>query len=108
LNEEGADQVATNGIDGLYLYGHSLIATQNGSSPERLAIFTLDSTLAHILSTKVIEQAASPGRDATHGVIVGNNFFYLANSGWAKLDEHGNLKDGMHFTEPVVMSYKLP
>ena len=71
-------------------------------------LFELDSTLTHILSTKVIEQAASPGRDATHGVIVGNNFFYIANSGWAHLDERGKLKDGMQFTMAVVMSYKLP
>ena len=108
LNREGADKVATNGIDGLYLYGHSLIATQNGSSPERVVLFALDPALHHIISTKVIERAASPGRDATHGVIVGNNFFYIANSGWANLDERGKLKDGMNFTKPAVMSYKLP
>jgi hypothetical protein len=107
LNRDGADEVAVNGIDGLYFYGHSLIATQNGSSPERVAIFALDSTLTHIVSTKVIERADSPGSDATHGVIVGDNFFYIANSGWANLDEHGKLKDGVKFTKPVVMSYKL-
>ena len=108
LNRDGADNVATNGIDGLYFYSHYLIATQNGSSPERMALFELDSTLTHIISAKVIEQAASPGRDATHGVIVGNKFFFIANSGWAKLDERGKLRDGMKFTKAVVMSYGLP
>jgi sugar lactone lactonase YvrE len=108
LNKDGADKVATNGIDGLYSHGHYLIATQNGSSPERVALFALDSTLTHIISTRVIEQAASPGCDPTHGVIVGNDFFYIANSGWAKLDERGKVKDGMKLTKAVVMSYKLP
>jgi hypothetical protein len=108
LNREGADKVATNGIDGLYSYGHSLIATQNGSSPERVVLFALDSTQTHITSARVIEQAASPGCDPTHGVIVGDNFVYIANSGWANLDEHGKLKNGMKFTKAVVMSYKLP
>jgi hypothetical protein len=73
-----------------------------------MALFELDSTLTHIISAKVIEQAASPGRDATHGVIVGNKFFFIANSGWAKLDERGKLRDGMKFTKAVVMSYGLP
>jgi hypothetical protein len=108
LNRDGADKVATNGIDGLYFHSPYLIATQNGSSPERMALFELDSTLTHIISAKVIEQAASPGRDATHGVIVGNKFFFIANSGWAKLDERGKLRDGMKFTKAVVMSYGLP
>jgi hypothetical protein len=108
LNRDGADRVATNGIDGLYSYGHYLIATQNGSSPERVVLFALDSTQTHITSAKVIEQVASPGCDPTHGVIVGDNFFYIANSGWANLDEHGKLKDGMKFTKATVMSYKLP
>jgi hypothetical protein len=108
LNRDGGDKAAANGIDGLYFYGNDLIATQNGSSPERIVLFALDSTLTHIISTKVIERAASPGADATHGVVVGNEFFYIANSGWAKLDESGKLKDGMNFTKPLVMRYKLP
>ncbi len=108
LNRDDVDKVAANGIDGLYLYDHSLIATQNGSSPERVVLFALDPTLTHILSAKVIEQSESPGCDPTHGVIVGKNFYYLANSGWAKLDEHGRVRDGMKLTKAVVMSYRLP
>jgi hypothetical protein len=32
-NRGGVDKVAANGIDGIYLYRHFLIATQNGSPP---------------------------------------------------------------------------
>jgi hypothetical protein len=108
LNRDGVDRVAANGIDGLYLYGHFLIATQNGSSPERIVLFALDPTLTRILSTKVIQQSVSPGCDPTHGVVVGDHFYYLTNSGWAKLDEHGRVKDGMKLTGAAVMSYRLP
>ncbi len=108
VNRDSMDKVAANGIDGLYLYGHSLIATQNGTSPERIVLFALDPKLTHILSANVIQQSVSPGCDPTHGVIVGNHFYYLVNSGWAKLDEHGRVKDGMKLTRAVVMSYKLP
>jgi len=108
LNRDDGDKVAINGIDGLYLYGQYLIATQNGSSPERVVLFALDPTLGHILSAKVIEQSASLGCDPTHGVIVGNTFYYITNSGWAKLDEHGRLKEGMKLARAVIMSYRLP
>ena len=108
VNRDSVDKVAANGIDGLYLYGHSLIATQNGTTPERIVLFALDPTLTHILSASVIQQSVSPGCDPTHGVIAGNRFYYLVNSGWAKLDEHGRVKDGMKLTKAVVMSYRLP
>ena len=41
---------ALNGIDGLYFSAGKLIAVQNGTSPERVVIFTLDSTLTKISS----------------------------------------------------------
>lgn len=36
LNRNGEDKVALNGIDGLYIHCRALIATQNGTSPERV------------------------------------------------------------------------
>lgn len=32
--------------------------------------------------------------DPTHGGIAGDFFYYIANSGWDALDDHGNLKTG--------------
>jgi hypothetical protein len=29
--------------------------------------------------------------DPTHGVVVGSYFYFIADSGWDSLDEHGNL-----------------
>lgn len=108
LNKDGEDKVALTGIDGLYFRSHYLIATQNGTSPERVVLFALDPALIHIISTTVIERAASPDCDPTHGVVVGNDFYFIANSGWASLDERGNVKNGAKLTKALIMKFTLP
>jgi hypothetical protein len=85
---------ALNGIDGLYFDRGRLIAIQNGTSPERVVIFTLDATLSRIEGETIIERSSSTLGDPTHGVIVGKDFYYLANSGWDSLDDHGEIKPG--------------
>ena len=94
---------ALNGIDGLYLNGKSLIATQNGSSPERVVRFDLNAGFTHVESESIIERSTTTLGDPTHGVIVDGSFYYIANSGWDVLDEHGNLKPGSAMPESVVM-----
>jgi hypothetical protein len=72
--------VATNGIDGLYVAGRSLIGVQNGTAPERLVRFPVDEGFTRILSWEVLEQ--NPQLDEpTHGVVVGEWFYFIANSG---------------------------
>lgn len=92
---------ALNGVDGLYLDGHTLVATQNGTSPERVIVFKLDDSLTHILSERIIERSTPTLGDPTHGVVVGDAFYYIANSGWDTLDEHGNRKPGTTPTAPL-------
>jgi hypothetical protein len=98
---------ALSGIDGLYVHGASLIATQNGTSPERVVRFTVDRAKSRILSESVIERATPTLGDPTHGVVVGDYFYYLANSGWDVLDDHGVVKEGKTLTAPIVMRAKL-
>lgn len=98
---------ALSGIDGLYVHGASLIATQNGTSPERVVRFTVDRAKSRILSESVIERATPTLGDPTHGVVVGDYFYYLANSGWDVLDDHGVIKEGKTLTAPIVMRAKL-
>jgi hypothetical protein len=98
---------ALNGIDGLYLSGNVLLAVQNGTSPERVIRFALDTSGTRIATESVIERASATLGDPTHGVVVGNRFYYIANSGWDALDEHGNLKAGKKMTSAVIMSAAL-
>ncbi len=98
---------ALSGIDGLYVFGNTLIATQNGVSPERVLRFTLNGWKSRILSESIIERATPTLGDPTHGVVVGGYFYYIANSGWDSLDEHGVLKEGKTMTEPSIKRARI-
>ncbi|MGA8439866.1 MAG: hypothetical protein WB762_10360 [Candidatus Sulfotelmatobacter sp.] len=101
LSMEG--RFALNGIDGLYFDRGRLIAVQNGTSPERVVAFTLNSRLTRIKSQKIIERSTPTLGDPTHGVVVDDDFYYIANSGWDTLDDHGNVKPGKELSESRVM-----
>jgi hypothetical protein len=107
LNADGSANVALNGVDGVYLHQQQLLLTQNGTTPERVLLLDLDASLTRIESAKVIEQS-SPGRgDPTHGVVVGDDFYYIANSGWNQLDDHGDVKPGSKLTAARILRYNL-
>jgi hypothetical protein len=98
---------ALSGIDGLYAVGNLLIATQNGTSPERVVLFTLDGSNTGISAENIIERATSTLGDPTHGVVVGKFFYYIANSGWDVLDDHGNLLEGKSLPVGSVRCAKI-
>jgi hypothetical protein len=98
---------ALSGIDGLYALGNTLIATQNGTSPERVVRFALDASNTRVLSESIIERATATLGDPTHGVLVDGYFYYIANSGWDSLDDHGVLKEGKTLSAPVIMRAKM-
>jgi hypothetical protein len=98
---------ALNGIDGLYFDRGRLIAVQNGTSPERVVAFTLDPSFTRIESETIIERSTGTLGDPTHGVVVDNDFYYIANSGWDAVDDHGNLKPGARPSAPRMMRAQL-
>ena len=105
LSTEG--RFALNGIDGLYLEGQTLLAVQNGTSPERVIAFRLDPTFTQIMSQTIIERSTETLGDPTHGVIIGNDFYYIANSGWDIIDDQGNQKAEAHPSEALIMRVPL-
>jgi hypothetical protein len=105
LSTEG--RFALNGIDGLYFDHGLLVAVQNGTSPERVVAFRMDPRLTRIQSETIIERSTETLGDPTHGVIVGKNFYYIANSGWDVIDEHGNLKAGSRQSAARIMRASL-
>lgn len=98
---------ALSGIDGLYLSGRTLIATQNGTSPERVVRFELNPSLSRIASESIIERATPTLGDPTHGVVVNDHFYFIANSGWETMDEHGKLKEGATMSKAFIMMTRL-
>ncbi len=98
---------ALNGIDGLYFDRGRLIAVQNGTSPERVVAFTLDASLSKIESETIIERSTGTLGDPTHGVVIDNDFYYIANSGWDTVDDRGNMKAGAKPSAPRIMRAQL-
>jgi hypothetical protein len=83
---------ALDGTDGLYFKDGWLIAVQNGVEPERVARFHLND--GRVDRWEAIE-ANTPGLgDPTHGVLVGDDFFFIANSGWDRVQDDGTVKPG--------------
>jgi len=97
-----ADDIALSGIDGLYVYRDSFIAVQNGTSPARVIRFSLD------LRTQELLEANAPHLgEPTHGTLVGNKFYFLANTGWDQYDDEGKKKAGSAPVESSVRKIAL-
>ncbi len=90
------------GIDGLYARGQELIAIQNGVTPARVVRLRLNPALDRVERLEVLESNSPALGDPTHGVFVGNEFFFIANSGWSQLDDNGRLLAGHKLTEPTI------
>lgn len=97
-----ADDIALNGIDGLYVYRDSFLAVQNGTTPARIIGLSLDLRKQEILETNTPELG-----EPTHGTIVGNTFYFLANTGWDAYDDQGKKKAGSNPVESTVRKIVL-
>ena len=100
------ENVAVTGLDGLYLIGDSLLGVQNGTEPERIMRYRLNPEQTEIVGQEVIEQGPRIG-DPTHIIVVDGKAYVSANVGWNKIDDHGNLKAGEHFSAPVLMRFAV-
>lgn len=74
--------VTLHGIDGLYLTGDTLYAVQNGTLPNRIVRLTLDKAHREVVDAKVLEANTERLGAPNHGVVVGGDFYFIANSGW--------------------------
>jgi hypothetical protein len=98
---------ALDGIDGLYFDHGILLAVQNGTSPERVVEFPLDVAMTGITFETIFERSTDTLGDPTHGVIVDHNFYYIANSGWDVIDDHGNMKRDAKVSPARIMRVPL-
>ena len=97
---------ALTGIDGLNLVPGSnpaqLIAMQNGTTPPRIIRLTLNSGADAVTNLEVLEANYPALGDPTHGIFAGHDFYFIANSGWSVLDDHGNPKPGAKMTPATI------
>jgi sugar lactone lactonase YvrE len=99
---EHPKELSLGGIDGLYLKDQTMLAIQNGTTPPRLIRMTLDDSLARVIQWETVE-ANWPGLGApTHGVVVGDRFYFIVNSGWDRMNDDGSVKQGAAFEAPQI------
>ncbi len=93
------------GIDGLYRHGDRLIAVQNGIQPHRVTAFTLSDDGLVVESAEVLAMNLPEFDEPTLGTVVGDDFFFVANSHWNRFDADNNLPEDL--TGPVVLKLSL-
>jgi sugar lactone lactonase YvrE len=104
--------LAATGIDGLSLVrrpdGLGLLAVQNGTLPSRLLWLSLDAGAEHVTGWKVLEQGSPALGEPNHAMVVGDEAWLIGNSGWERVDEHGNLPPAAGAAPPAVLRVRLP
>jgi hypothetical protein len=99
--------LALTGIDGLYTVPGGLIAVQNGTHPERVIRIWTDAAYTKALRWEAIEEGTPELGDPTHGVLVGKQFYYIANSGWNRFKDDGSIDTTAAASPPIIRRYTL-
>lgn len=95
------------GIDGLYFYRGRLVAVQNGVNPNRVVQFFLSKDLSRVERFETVAANLSAFDEPTLGVVVKDDFYFIANSQWGTIDEQGRLAPPEKLKEPVVLKLRL-
>jgi len=99
--------VALVGTDGLYRVGNTLLAVQNGTTPNRVLRVLLDTAMTRVLDAEVLERAKPAVSDPTHGVLVGDTFYFIAQSGWDRVRDDGTFTPAGANDAPIVRRLTL-
>ncbi len=55
---------------------------------------------------RLVVQATERLGESTHAIGLNGWVYISANVGWNKIDDHGRLKPGEHFTEPLLLRFR--
>lgn len=95
------------GIDGLYFYKGELLAIQNGVNPHRLVRIGLTKDLKQATVFEVIEANNPVFDEPTLGMVVGDMFYFVANSQWESVDEQGKLAAAEKLQNTLILKLRL-
>ena len=98
---------AVSGIDGLRLYRGALIAHQNGVTPNRVIRLALDPAMSRVTGWSAVARDTLRIPSVTHGVIVGDTLFSIANSGWDAFNDDGTLRPNVALSPPRLVAIPL-
>lgn len=94
------------GIDGLTMAGDDLIAIQNGVRPHRVLRLAVDIPAKTVRKATILQMNHVNFDEPTLGVVVGQEFFYVANSQWGHFNK-GQLDSLDKLAAPVILKLKL-
>ncbi len=95
------------GIDGLYFYKGTLIATQNGVNPHRVIRLNIGSDSNSIEDYQILESNNPLFDEPTLGAIDNNYFYFISNSQWARFDKSGSIFPDERLDYPRILKIKL-
>lgn len=90
------------GIDGLVRDGDALIAVQNGTMPHRILRLELSRDGREIIEVRVLAANLPDWDEPTLGLMVGDRFYYVANSQWNRFVD-GELPPAEELADPKIM-----
>jgi len=86
------------GIDALQLYGHSLIAVQNGHGPKRILMLDMADSWLAIDTITVLESGVPDWTEPVGGTVDGDRLLYVGTGQWDRFGKGGAVAQG---AEPV-------
>lgn len=96
-----------NGIDGMYYYRNSLIGIQNRTPPYKVIRMYLNQLHDAIERVETLESNHPLMGEPTLGVVVADQFYFIANSQWEAYDQAGQPIVGYAAQKPTVLVLKL-
>ena len=102
-----ADGISLLGIDGLYTYGGNLIAIHNGILPHRVVRLFLSRDGTRVDRAETLETNRPWFAEPTLGMVVGDDFYFVANSQWFLFDNDGNLPGADEMQPPLIVKRSL-
>ena len=81
---------STLGFSSIAVYGHDLIAIQNGFKPNRIVRLRMSDDWSQIVSEETLLRSDKVLAQPTQGVVSGDQFVFVAKSQWDNMDDYGN------------------
>lgn len=100
------DDLAIEGIDGLYRHGSKLIAIQNGIRPQRVICMQVAGN--EVISWQTLVANHPEFDDPNLGFVYDDHFAFIANSHWPRFDRNGDLPPAHSLTGPIVLTLPVP
>ncbi len=96
------------GIDGLYRHGNKLIAVQNVTFPEAVLELTCDEEYTRVTEVRAIVSNHPAFDLPTTGVVVGDDFYFIANSQILQTREMaGGIQNPEALKETIILTVPL-